>query len=132
MSSFEPIVPTQLDLLRSKRGYSPGVRVGNLLLIAGMLGRDEALNVIADPEAQLTRMFENMGLVLEEAGCSWSDVVELTGYFPTLQRDYDLFMTVRDRYIREPYPVMTMIGVAELALPGLVCELKGMAVIPTA
>lgn len=130
MSAFEPIVPDALDILRSKRGYSPGVRAGTLLLISGMLGREADLTIVSEPEAQLVQMFENMGLVLREAGCDWSDLAEITGYFTDLQRDYDLFMRVRDRYVSEPYPAMTMIGVAELAQPGLICELKGIAVIP--
>lgn len=129
MSAFEPIVPAALDVLRSKRGHSPGVRVGSLLLISGMLGRDAELAVVSDREAQMAKIFENMGLVLAEAGCGWTDVAELTAYFTHLQRDFDLFMKVRDRYIREPYPAMTMIGVAELARPGLICEVKGIAVI---
>ncbi len=130
MASFDPIVPTALDLLRTQRGYSPGVRVGNLILISGMLGRESDLTIVTDPEAQLEQLFANMSMVLEEAGCGWPDIVELTGYFPHLQRDYELFSTVRDRYIREPYPAQTMIGVAELAQPGLICELKGIAAVP--
>lgn len=132
MPSFTPILPSPLDNLRTLRGYSPGVRVGDLILISGMLGREPDLTIVSDPEAQLEQLFSNMGLVLEEAGCGWADVVELTGYFLHLQRDYDLFMTVRDRFIREPYPAQTMIGVAELAQPGLICELKGIAVVPSA
>ena len=129
MPSFEAIVPQPLEPLRSRRGYSPGVRVGNLLLISGMLGRRADLSIVSGNEAQLMQLFENMGLVLAEAGCDWGHLVEITGYFTHLQRDYDLFMTVRDRFVREPYPAMTMIGIAELAQPGLICELKGMAVV---
>lgn len=130
MPKIEPIVPTSLELLQTQRGYSPGVRLGSTLLISGMLGRKTDLNIVADPEAQLVQLFENMGAVLAEAGCDWTDLAELTGYFTHLQRDYDLFMTVRDRYVREPYPAQTMIGVAELAQPGLICEVKGIAVLP--
>ncbi len=132
MTSFESIVPSALDLLHAKRGHSPAVRVGSLLLISGMLGRDAELAIVSEPEAQMTKIFENMGLVLAEAGCGWSDVAELTAYFTHLQRDFQLFMTVRNRFIREPYPAMTMIGVSELAQPGLICEVKGIAVIPGA
>ncbi len=132
MSAFESIVPAELALLHSQRGHSPGVRLGSLLLISGMLGRDANLAVVAEPEAQLTRLFENLGLVLAEAGCGWSDVAELTAYFTHLRRDFDLFMALRNRYIGEPYPAMTMVGVAELAQPGLICEVKGLAVVPGA
>ena len=132
MSAFESIVPAELGLLHSQRGHSPGARVGPLLLISGMLGRDQDLVVVTEPQAQLTRLFENLGLVLTEAGCGWTDVVELTAYFTNLRRDFDLFMTVRDRFIQAPYPAMTMVGVAELAQPGLICEVKGLAVLPGA
>lgn len=132
MSVFESIVPASLDVLHAKRGHSPGVRVGSLLLISGMLGRDANLAIISDPKAQMTQIFENMGLVLADAGCDWTNVAELTAYFTHLQRDFDLFMKVRSRYVRKPYPAMTMIGVAELAQPGLICEVKGIAVLPGA
>lgn len=130
MPVFEPIVPAALELLHSKRGHSPGVRVGNLLLISGMLGRDENLSIVSERGDQIAQVFENIGLVLAEANCGWDNVVELTGYFTHLRRDFDLFMAVRNQYIREPYPAMTMIGVAELAQPGLICEVKGIAVVP--
>jgi enamine deaminase RidA (YjgF/YER057c/UK114 family) len=73
-----------------------------------------------------------MQLVLAEAGCGWADVAELTAYFTDLRRDFDLLMRVRDRYVRAPWPAITMIGVAELTQPGLICEVKGVAVIPGA
>ena len=91
------------------------------------LGAD--LSIVEEPEAQLIKMFDNLGLVLTEAGCDWNGVVEMTAFLTELQRDYTLFMHVRDRYISEPYPAMTMIGAAELAQPGLICELKAVAVI---
>ncbi len=56
-------------------------------------------------------------------------MIELTGYFTSIRRDFDLFMDVLKRYIEQPHPSMTMIGIAELAQPGLICELRGMAVI---
>ena len=127
---MQPVIPAPLEPIYTTRGYSPGVRVGDLLFIAGMLGRDEALNVVADHEARLERMFDNMGLVLAEAGCTFSHVAELTGYFTNLDRDHALFADVRRRYLSEPSPAITVIGVAAPSHPSLICELKGIAVIP--
>ena len=132
MSAIQSVVPAALSLLHSERGHSPGVRAGTFLLISGMLGRESDLTIVLDPEAQVTKIFENMQLVLAEVGCGWTDVAELTAYFTDLRRDFDLFMRVRNRYLRPPWPAMTMIGVAELAQPGLICEVKGVAVIPGA
>ena len=130
MSLLDPIIPDDLDVLRSQRGYSPGVRTGNLVFVSGMLGRRADLSIVEEPEAQLVKMFQNLGLVLTEAGCDWNGIVEMTAFLTELQRDYTLFMQVRDRYIIEPYPAMTMIGAAELAQPGLICELKAVAIVP--
>ena len=130
MPSYQSIVPDALGVLHSERGHSPGVRVGDLLLISGMLGRESDLTIVRDHKAQIAKIFDDMQLVLSEAGCGWADIVELTAYFTDLQRDFDLFMKVRNRYIQQPWPAMTMVGVAELAQPGLICEVKGMAVIP--
>ena len=130
MNHFYPVVPSDLDVLRSQRGYSPGVRTGNLLFVSGMLGRRPDLSIVEEPETQLIQMFDNLGLVLKEAGSEWKCVVEMTAFLTELRRDYALFMQVRDRYISEPYPAMTMIGTVELAQPGLICELKTVAVVP--
>ena len=130
MNHFYPVVPSDLDVLRSQRGYSPGVRTGNLLFVSGMLGRRPDLSIVEEPETQLIQMFDNLGLVLKEAGSEWKCVVEMTAFLAELRRDYALFMQVRDRYISEPYPAMTMIGTVELAQPGLICELKAVAVVP--
>ena len=106
MTLFDPVVPNDLDVLRSQRGYSPGVRTGNMLFVSGMLGRRSDLSIVEEPEAQLVQMFDNLGLVLKEAGADWNGVVEMTAFLTELQRDYALFMQVRDRYIHEPYPAM--------------------------
>ena len=127
---MQPVVPDSLEPLYSDRGYSPGVRTGNLLFIAGMLGRDTRLNVIEDREAQLVQMFDNMALVFREAGYTFNHVADLTGYFTNLERDYALFADIRRRYLVEPWPAITLIGVAALSHPALICELKGVAVVP--
>ena len=129
MTQFDPIFPDDLDIRRSQRGYSPGVRTGNLLFVSGMLGRRADLSIVEELEAQLFKMFDNLGLVLEEAGCEWNGVVEMTAFLTEVQRDNALFMQVRDRYISQPYPAMTMIGAVQLAQPGLICELKAVAVV---
>lgn len=73
--SYQSIVPDVLGILHSERGHSPGVRVGDLLLISGMLGRESDLTIVHDHEAQIAKVFDNMQLVLAEAGCSWADIV---------------------------------------------------------
>ena len=130
MAARELIIPQGMENIYREKRYSPGVRVGDLLYVAGMLGRDADLNVIEDPEDQFIAVFVNTGMVLAAAGASFDDIIEFTGYFTHLQRDFPLFQTVKDRYVAGDLPAQTAIGIAELSTPGLLVELKCTALIP--
>ena len=132
MAAYELIIPHGMDNIYREKRYSPGVRVGDMLYVSGMLGRDAGLRVIADPETQFTAVFDNTGKVLAAAGASFDDVIEFTGYFTHLQRDFPLFQTVKDRFVTGDLPAQTAIGITELSTPGLLVELKCMALIPGA
>ncbi len=132
MAARELIIPEGMENIYAEKRYAPGVRVGDTLYVSGMLGRDADLRVIADPEAQFTAVFENTAMVLAAAGASFADVVEFTGYFTRLQRDFPLFQAVKDRFVAGDFPAQTAIGVVELSMPGLLVELKCSAVVPGA
>ena len=74
--------------------------------------------------------FENLKLVLEAAGASLSDVVDLTT-FHTDMRDLPLFMEVRDRYLTtDPLPAWTAMGAHMLGgSAGYIVEIKAVAVL---
>jgi len=130
LATRELIIPKGLENLYTEKGYAPGMRVGDTLYVSGMLGRDGELRVIEDPEAQFVRVFENTALILGEVGASFADVIEFTGYFTKLQRDFPLFQKVKDRFVTGDLPAQTAIGVAELSMPGLLVELKCTALVP--
>jgi len=111
--------------------YSPGVKAGPLLFMAGQLGRDEHLNVVEDKEAQFAQAFENVEKVLSAAGATFDDVVDMVTYH-TDMRELQLFITVKDRFFTnlERLPTWTAIGVAALAMPGLFAEIKCTALLP--
>ena len=125
MSTRTDITPPAMQNIRERFRYSPGVRAGNLLYIAGQVGRDESLQVVADKEAQFVQAFENVKKVLTEAGATFDDVVEMVTYHTDL-RDLELFIAVKDRYITnlDRLPTWTGIGTPALAMPGLFVEIK--------
>ncbi len=129
MAKRELIVPRGMENIYDQKLYAPGVRVGNLLFVSGMLGRDGGLNVIHEIEAQFVQLFENMKMVLEAGGSSFDSIIELVGYFVEMQRDFALYQEVRDRYIHADFPAQTAIGVTELSTPGLLLELKCVALV---
>lgn len=125
MSARHDVTPASMQNIRERFRYSPGVRAGQLLYVAGQVGRDEHLNVVADKEAQFVQAFENVEKVLAEAGARFDDVVEMVTYH-TDMRDLPLFIGVKDRYITnlDRLPTWTGIGTPALAMPGLFVEIK--------
>lgn len=128
MTERKSIIPDSMKIISERFHYSPGVLVGNVLHMAGQVGRNDDLSVIMDTEAQYVRAFENVGAVLAAAGGNFSDVIDLVTYH-TEMRDLALFMEVKERYITKDFPAWTAIGTTELAMPGLSVEIKATAII---
>jgi enamine deaminase RidA (YjgF/YER057c/UK114 family) len=42
----------------------------------------------------------------------------------------ETFASVRDRYLKEPWPAWTAIGVTELVMPGGLLEIRAIAALP--
>ena len=63
---------------------------------------DSAGNVISyDIEKQCRAVFENVRLVLEDAGASWSDIVDVTVFLTNMKKDFpDLQQTLRRTFRR--------------------------------
>jgi enamine deaminase RidA (YjgF/YER057c/UK114 family) len=96
--------------------------------VSGQIGRDLAMQLVAPREAQMVQAFENLKLVLEAAGATLADVVDLTT-FHTDMRDLPLFMQVRDRYLHaHPRPAWTAVGAHMLGGgSGYIIEIKAIA-----
>ena len=120
------IVPKGMEVIRERFHYSPGVVVGDTLYIAGQVGRDADLNVLEGAEAQYVQAFENVKKVLNAAGASFDNVVDMVTYHTDIT-DLPAFMQIKDRYYTNNVPAWTGIGVAALAMPGLLIEIKCIA-----
>ena len=123
------IIPDQLRLPAERFNYSPGIKVGNTLYMAGQVGRDAEMNVVEETEAQFVQALENVGSILKEAGGDFSDVVELETWFVDIERDFPIFLPIKDRYFTGPhYPTWTAFEVGNLVM-GLKIEIKCIAVL---
>jgi enamine deaminase RidA (YjgF/YER057c/UK114 family) len=131
MTDRMAVIPEGMEAVYEKIRYSPAVKVGNTVYVSGQIGRDSAMQLVEGREAQTAQAFDNLKRVLETAGASLRDVVDLTT-FHTDMRDLPLFMQVRDRYFREdPLPAWTAVGAHMLGgAPGYVVEIKAVAVLP--
>ncbi|MBA3963159.1 MAG: RidA family protein [Chthoniobacterales bacterium] len=134
----------------SKRAAEPvgafphAKRVGNLLFLSGIgprvRGSKEIPGVILgeggrvishDIEAQCHAVFENVRLVLEDAGASWNDIVDVTVFLTDMKNDFAVFNRIYPEYFagpEKPNPTRTTVEVGALPTP-IAIELKVIAAI---
>lgn len=107
--------------------YSSAVKAGGLVFVAGQIGLNPDGTIPDKPEQQFINAFERLKLVLEEAGCEMSDLVELVSYHVGLGTHLAEFTKVKSQYVPEPFPTWTILDVAGLARPDLIIEIKAVA-----
>ena len=105
----------------------------NLLVLSGLASANSDGAIVgSDVESQLLQTFENMAATLKAAGTDFHSVARLTYYVVNYQPSHlQVIRAVRDRFVnlKKP-PASTLIGVAALALPGLLVEVDAIAVVP--
>src|SRR4029434_8889449 len=119
-------------------------RVGELLFLSGIGPRvrgskeipgvtlDSAGNVLSyDIEKQCRAVFENVRLVLEDAGASWNDIVDVTVFLTNMKKDFTAYNKLYAEYFSgdgKPNPTRTTIEVGALPTP-IAIELKVIAAV---
>ena len=138
------------DTIESSRAPEPvgafphARRVGEFLFLSGIGPRvrgskeipgvtiDSDGNVVSyDIEAQCRAVFENVRLVLEDAGATWQDIVDVTVFLTNMKKDFPIFNRLYSEYFAgpaKPNPTRTTIEVGSLPTPSAI-ELKVIAAV---
>lgn len=124
----QSIVPAPFQSFYDGYHFSPATRVGDMIWVSGQVGIDAQGKPGEGMQAQARIAFECLKLVLEEAGASLADVVELTTFHLDLRGELAEFTAVKDAYFPNRYPSWTAVGVTQLALPELRVEIRAVAV----
>ncbi len=104
--------------------YCDAVRWDDTLYISGIPPLDVTGRVVSDdPAAQARQVFENMKLVLDAAGATFADVLKVTVYLTNVN-DRSRINPVRQEYFGAARPASTLIGISELAIPGMKVEIE--------
>lgn len=110
-----------------KYGYSPAVRAGGLLFIAGQIGRRPD-GKIGDTVAEQTELaLQRTAEILRLEGLDMTDLVEVVSYHVDIQHNLEAFMAVKERYTVKPYPAWSIIGIDALTSPDLKIEIRSIA-----
>ena len=92
--------------------YSAGIKVGNLLFLAGQGPFDNNGERVGDTFVEQARAtFDNLEQVANAAGTSLKNAVRIGAYLSSLDY-FEEFNTVMAEYVDQPYPARTTIPVA--------------------
>jgi enamine deaminase RidA (YjgF/YER057c/UK114 family) len=125
----QSINPPSTQAMYDAYHFSQATRVGNTIWVSGQVGIDAAMKPAQGMEAQAHLAFHGLRSVLEAAGASLADVVELMTFHTDLRGEMLAFASVKDEYFPDRYPSWTAVGVTQLALPELCVEIRAIAVV---
>lgn len=118
----------------AKLTYSPGVRAGDLLFMAGQTALDpESAQAVyhGDVAAQAVHVYENILRVVAAAGGTAENLVKTVEYItPGALERYREVAGVRSRILREPFPASTGCVCEKLLRPEFMIEVDSLAIIP--
>src|SRR5437867_2567750 len=107
--------------------YSPAVKAGRLVFIAGQVGIRPDGTVPDSAEEQIDLAFKRLGAILKHEGLGFEDLVELVSYHVRIDEQLTTFREVKDKYVTRDFPAWTILGMASLARPNLLIEIKAVA-----
>jgi len=110
--------------------YSPAVKAGNTVYVAGQVSRDERGKIVArgDFRGQAHQVFANLQKALAAAGGTLKDLAKITVYV-TDPRYRDPLREVQAQYLAAALPASTLLVVAALADPDYLIEIDAVAVL---
>ena len=136
------------DTFESSRAPEPvgafphAKRTGNFLFLSGIGPRtrgakeipgvtlDSSGNIVSyDIEKQCHAVFENVRFVLEDAGATWNDMIDVTVFLTNMKKDFPIYNKLYAEYFAgdgKPNPTRTTVEVTALPTP-IAIELKVIA-----
>ena len=115
-------------------GYSNGILAeGKQIHVAGMIGWNADGNLAPDFIGQLRLTLQNTVAVLAEAGAGPEHVVRMTWYVKGLDAYRDNLEEIGRTYrevMGKNFPVMAVVGIAELVERESLLEIESTAIIP--
>ncbi len=122
--------------------YPHARRVGNLLFLSGVGPRERGSKTIPgvelnqdgtiksyDIEKQCHSVFRNVKAILEDAGTTWENLVDVTVYLTNMKADFPIYNRLWAEYFHQNAPCRTTLEINALPTP-IAIELKCVAVMP--
>ena len=121
--------------------YPHARRVGDILYLSGVGPRKAGQTDIPgvtlnasgeiesyDIEMQCHSVFDNIRFILEDAGSSWDNIVDVQVFLTNMKADFKTYNKIYAEYFKENQPCRTTIEITSLPTP-IAIELKVIATI---
>ena len=118
----------QTKKLQEDWGFADAVVTGDTIhlsgVVAGLRPGETDLKIAYD------RAFQRIGTILQRAGASWDDVVDITSFHTDVKTQLPAIVAVKAKYVRNPPPAWTAIQVVRLIPDAGITEIKIVAKLP--
>ena len=137
-------MPDEFDSPRAPEpvgAYPHARRVGNLLFLSGVGPRERGTSKIPgveldasgeivsyDIETQCRSVFQNVRYILEDAGSSWEQIVDVTVFLTNMKDDFKTYNRIYAEHFAGSRPCRTTVEINALPTP-IAVELKVIATI---
>lgn len=121
--------------------YPHARKVGNLLFLSGVGPRqkgkkeipgvklnDVGVIISYDIEKQCHSVFNNIKYILEDAGSSWDNIIDVTVFLTNMKDDFKIYNKIYADYFKDNKPCRTTVEINCLPTP-IAIELKVIATI---
>ena len=121
--------------------YPHARKVGNLLFLSGVgprkVGQKEIPGVTLDEKGEIINydirvqchsVFQNIRFILEDAGSSWNNIIDVQVFLTNMKEDFKTYNKIYAEYFKDNQPCRTTIEIKSLPTP-IAIELKGIATI---
>ena len=109
-------------------GYADAIVTGDTIYLSGVVAGLRPGET--DLQLAYDRAFQRIGKILERAGASWDDVVDITSFHTDLKSQMPAIVAVKSKYIHAPLPAWTAIQVVRLIPDAGITEIKLTAKVP--
>jgi enamine deaminase RidA (YjgF/YER057c/UK114 family) len=109
-------------------GFADAVVTGDTIYLSGVVAGLRPGET--DLQLAYDRAFQRIGKILERAGSSWDDVVDITSFHTDLKSQMPAIVAVKNRYVHAPPPAWTAIQVVRLIPDAGITEIKITAKLP--
>ncbi len=119
--------------------YPHAKRVGDLLFLSGVGPRKAGTTEIPgvslnaegkiishDIEIQCRSVFDNVRMILEDAGSAWENLVDVTVFLTHMKEDFKKYNEIYAEYFKDNQPCRTTVEILSLPTP-IAIELKCIA-----